>query len=105
MRSLGRVSCCGGRRRTVDAGLEQRDLLHDVRRIRKYGRGDDASKVVREEVRRVEAAVLGAVAPPLPAGGTSAAKEAPAPGAAAAYKYGAVLFNKVKRENSRIKAA
>ena len=56
LRSLGRVSCCGGRRQAVDAGLEQRDLLHDVRRIREDGRGDDASKVVREEVCRVEAA-------------------------------------------------
>ena len=47
-------------------------------------RGDDASKVVREVILRVEAAVPGAVAPPLPAGGT-AGKEAQAPGAAAAY--------------------
>jgi hypothetical protein len=53
-------------------------------RPREDGRGDDACKVVREVVRRVEAAVLGAVALVLPAGGT-AGKEAQAPGAAAAY--------------------
>ena len=53
-------------------------------RVREDRRGDDASKVVREVVLRVEAAVPGAVAPPLPAGGT-AGKEAQAPGAAAAY--------------------
>ena len=34
-----------------------RDLLHDVPRVREDRRGDDASKVVREVVRRVEAAV------------------------------------------------
>ena len=53
-------------------------------RVREDRRGDDASKVVREVVRRVEAAVPGAVAPTLPAGGT-AGKEAQAPGASAAY--------------------
>ena len=33
------------------AGLEQHDLLYDVRRVREDSRGDDASKVVREEER------------------------------------------------------
>ena len=37
--------------------LEQRNLLDDVPRVREDRRGDDASKVVREVVRRVEAAV------------------------------------------------
>ena len=44
-------------------------------RVREDRRGDDASKVVREVVLRVEAAVPGAVAPPLPAGGTAGALE------------------------------
>jgi hypothetical protein len=47
------------------AGFEQHDFLDDVRRVREDSRGDDASEVVREIVRRVEAAVLGAVAPAL----------------------------------------
>ena len=39
--------------RAVDAGLEQRDLLHDVPRVREDRRDDDASKVVREVVLQV----------------------------------------------------
>ena len=55
------------RLRAVGAGLEQLDLLHDVPRVREDGRGHDVGDVVREVVRRVEAAVLGAVASALPA--------------------------------------
>ena len=83
-RSLDRVSRRRGPRRAAGASLEQRDLLDDVRRVREHSRGNDAGEVVGEVVRRVEAAVGGAVAPELPASGT-AGKEAQAPGAAAAY--------------------
>ena len=47
------------------ASLEQRDLLDDVRRVREHSRGNDAGEVVGEVVRRMEAAVGGAVAPAL----------------------------------------
>ena len=83
-RSLDRVSRRRGPRRAAGASLEHRDLLDDVRRVREHSRGNDAGEVVGEVVRRMEAAVGGAVAPALPARGT-AGKEAQAPGAAAAY--------------------
>ncbi len=62
-RSLDRVSRRRGPRRAAGASLEQRDLLDDVRRVREHSRGNDAGEVVGEVVRRVEAAVGGAVAP------------------------------------------
>jgi len=52
--SVGRVSQPprpGGVVPLTRAGLEQHDLLYDVRRVREDSRGDDASKVVREEER------------------------------------------------------
>ena len=66
-RSLDRVSRRRGPRRAAGASLEQRDLLDDVRRVREHSRGNDAGEVVGEVVRRMEAAVGGAVAPALPA--------------------------------------
>ena len=47
--------------------LCQDDIVRDVPRVRVDGRRHNVSKVVREEVGRVEAAVRGAVAPALPA--------------------------------------
>ena len=65
-RSLERVSRRRGPRRAAPgASLEQRDLLDDVRRVREHSRGNDAGEVVGEVVRRMEAAVGGAVAPAL----------------------------------------